>query len=135
MASVQAQPAPAGGDHGTGDPGTAPVRPIGRGTLLRYRVMALTTATLLLPLVFVATPLKLFWQVSGPAAIIGFVHGWLYVLYLVFGFEISIKLKLPLGRMLLVLLAGTVPFAGFFAERYVTRLVRQAQPPAGTPTP
>jgi len=127
MASVQAQPAP-GGD---GTPAGTRPRPVTRGALLRYRVMALTTATLLLPLVFVATPLDLIWHVSGPAAVIGFLHGWLYVVYLVFGFEISLKLKLPLVRMLLVLLAGTVPFAGFFAERYVTRTVRRLAPAAG----
>jgi integral membrane protein len=124
MMSVEAQ---------YGAAGTGARRPVSRGTLLRYRVLALVTAVLLIPLIFVATPLDLFADIHGPAAVLGFVHGWLYVLYLVFAFIIAVQLRLPLGRMLLVLLAGTVPFAGFFAERYVTHAWQRANadlPPA-----
>jgi integral membrane protein len=96
-------------------------RPVGRGVLIRYRVLAYVTAVLLLPLVFVATPLDLWTTVKWPATVLGIAHGWLYMLYVVFAFEIAVKLKLPLSRMLLVVLAGTVPFGAFFAERYVTR--------------
>ena len=123
--SVEAQP---------GAAGTRPRGPVSRGALLRYRVLALTTAVLLIPLVFIATPLDLFADIHAPAAILGFVHGWLYVAYLVFAFLIAVQLRLPLGRMLLVLLAGTVPFAGFFAERYVTRAWHRAAAVTGTGT-
>lgn len=114
-----------------GAAGTRPRRPVSRGALLRYRVLALTTATLLIPLIFVATPLQLFAGIDAPAAILGFVHGWLYVIYLVFAFLIAVQLRLPLIRMLLVLLAGTVPFAGFFAERYVTHAWERANAATG----
>jgi integral membrane protein len=83
--------------------------------------MAYVTGVLLIPLVFVATPLDLWGHTPGPAAILGFLHGWLYVIYLAFAFELTVRLKYPLGRMLLVLLAGTVPFCSFIAERKVTR--------------
>lgn len=96
-------------------------RPVGRGVLLRYRVLAYVTAVLLLPLVFVATPLDLWGGVKAPATVLGIAHGYLYMLYVIFAFEIAVKLKLPLSRMLLVVLAGTIPFGAFFAERYVTR--------------
>ena len=97
-------------------------RPVGRGVLIRYRVLAYVTAVLLLPLVFVATPLDIWGDVKAPATILGIAHGYLYMLYVVFAFEIAVKLKLPLSRMLLVVLAGTIPFGAFFAERYVTRV-------------
>jgi integral membrane protein len=96
-------------------------RPVGRGVLLRYRVLAYVTAVLLLPLVFVATPLDLWGGVKAPATVLGIAHGYLYMLYVIFAFEIAVKLKLPLSRMVLVVLAGTIPFGAFFAERYVTR--------------
>ena len=53
--------------------------------------------------------------------VVGFAHGWLYVVYLIFAFEVCYKAKWPLGRMAWVLLAGTVPTAAFFVERRVTR--------------
>jgi integral membrane protein len=107
-------------------------RPVGKGVLIRYRVLAYVTAVLLLPLVFVATPLDLWSTVKWPATVLGIAHGWLYMLYVVFAFEIAVKLKLPLSRMLLVVLAGTIPFGAFFAERYVTRAWRRfPRPPAG----
>jgi integral membrane protein len=96
-------------------------RPVGRGVLIRYRVLAYVTAVLLLPLVFVATPLDLWGGVKTPATVLGIAHGYLYMLYVVFAFESAVKLRLPLSRMLLVVLAGTIPFGAFFAERYVTR--------------
>jgi integral membrane protein len=96
-------------------------RPVGQGVLIRYRALAYITAVLLLPLVFIATPLDIWGGVKAPATILGIAHGWLYMLYVVFAFEIGVKLRLPLVRMVLVVLAGTVPFGAFFAERYVTR--------------
>ena len=96
-------------------------RPVGRGVLIRYRVLAYVTAVLLIPLVFVATPLDLWGGIKGPATVLGIGHGYLYMLYVVFAFECAVKLRLPLVRMLLVVLAGTIPFGAFVAERYVTR--------------
>lgn len=97
---------------------------------MRYRVMAYVTGVLLIPLVFVATPLDLWGNTPGPAAILGFLHGWLYVIYLVTAFELTVRLKYPLGKMLLVLLAGTVPFCSFVAEREVSKAWRAGQPTA-----
>lgn len=88
--------------------------------MIRYRIMAYVTGVLLIPLVFVATPLDLWGNTPGPAAVLGFAHGWLFVLYLVTAFELTVRLRYPLRAMLLVLLAGTVPFCSFIAERKLT---------------
>ncbi len=98
------------------------MKPVRRNVLIRYRILAYVTAVLLIPLVFVATPLDLWGGVKGPATVLGIAHGYLYMVYVVFAFEIAIKLRLPLLRMILVVLAGTIPFGAFFAERYVTRV-------------
>jgi integral membrane protein len=113
--------------------------PVSRGVLIRYRVMAYVTAVLLLLLVFYAVPVQIWGHDERPEKIIGMLHGYLYMVYLVFAFEISVKLKVPLGRMVLVLLAGTVPFGAFFAERALTRRWHANQrslsaPVAGNPT-
>jgi hypothetical protein len=68
-------------------------RPVRRSVLIRYRVMAWTTGVLLIPLVFIATPLDLWAGIPGPAAVLGFVHGWLYVVYVAFAFELTVRLR------------------------------------------
>jgi integral membrane protein len=88
--------------------------------LIRYRILAYVTAVLLLVLVCYAVPVQIWGHDKRPEAIIGMLHGYLYLLYLAFAFEITVKLRVPLGRMVLVLLAGTVPLGAFFAERWVT---------------
>jgi integral membrane protein len=110
-------------------------RPVSRGVLLRYRVMAYVTGVLLPVLVFVAVPIQIWGHNKTPEAIIGMAHGYLYMVYLIVAFEVTVKLKVPLPRMVLVLLAGTVPFGSFFAERSITRLWQANQQTAVEPVP
>jgi len=110
-------------------------RPVSRVLLLAYRVMAYLTAILLIPLVFVATPLDLIWDKPALAGALGFAHGMLYMVYVAVAFVIGIALRLSLVRIVLVLLAGTVPFAGFFAERYITHAWERANAAVVPPAP
>ncbi|WP_335974645.1 MULTISPECIES: DUF3817 domain-containing protein [Streptomycetaceae] len=91
--------------------------------LTRYRVMAYVTGVLLIVLTLsvIAEYVLHIDGASTATGIVGFAHGWLYVVYLVFAFDLSTKAKWPLSRMAWVLLAGTVPTAAFFVERRVTR--------------
>jgi integral membrane protein len=95
---------------------------VNRGVLIRYRVMAYTTAVLLIVLVFVGIPLQVAAGKTDVVKVVGTLHGYLYLVYLGVAFDLTRKLRVPLGRMLLVLLAGTVPFCAFVAERKLTRL-------------
>jgi integral membrane protein len=89
--------------------------------LVRYRVMAFTTATLLIVLVFVGVPLQVAADRPGVVNVVGTLHGFLYIVYLVTAFQLTRRLGIPKWQMLLVLLAGTVPFCAFVAERKMTR--------------
>ncbi|MCA0436045.1 MAG: DUF3817 domain-containing protein [Actinobacteria bacterium] len=51
-------------------------------------------------------------------------HGFLYMIYAVATFYLSLKVRWPLGRLILILLAGCVPFLSFVAERKVEQEVR-----------
>jgi len=51
------------------------------------------------------------------------LHGIVYMVYLVVGFDISRKANLTWGQTLLVLLAGTVPVMSFVAEKRIRRRV------------
>jgi integral membrane protein len=93
--------------------------------LTRYRVMAYVVGVLLLVLVFVAMPLKYFADQPTLVAIVGPLHGFLYMVYLVTAFDLAVRAKWPFLRTLWILLAGTVPVMSFVAERKVTRWIRQ----------
>lgn len=99
--------------------------------LVSYRVLAYVTAVLLVLLTF-GMPLKYFWE-SGtdPQAVgdwithyVGILHGWLYMGYVLVVLLLSDRQKWSKKMTVLVALAGTVPFAAFFAER---RVVERAQ--------
>lgn len=49
------------------------------------------------------------------------LHGIIYMVYLVAGFNISQKAKLSLWQTFLVLIAGTVPIMSFIAESKLRR--------------
>lgn len=93
--------------------------------LLRYRVIAYVVGVVLLVLVGVAMPMKYFGS-KDPSLVetVGPVHGFLYVVYLVLAFDLARRARWSLRRTVLVLLAGTVPFLSFVAERKVTGWVR-----------
>jgi integral membrane protein len=94
------------------------------GALLRYRVMAILTGTMLVLLVFVAVPLQVWANEDGPAAVIGTAHGFLFMVYLVTALDLGVRRRWHLVKLGLVMLAGTVPFCSFIAERKITHEVR-----------
>ncbi|NSC23964.1 DUF3817 domain-containing protein [Streptomyces albus subsp. chlorinus] len=104
-----------------------------RSVLTRYRVMAYVTAVLLVLLTLGVIGKYLLGMdgAAGFTSVVGIAHGWLYILYLVFAFDLGQKAKWPLGKQLWVLLAGTVPTAAFFVERKVTREVEPLVKDAG----
>jgi integral membrane protein len=95
--------------------------------LLRYRVMANIVGVLLIALIVVAVPLKYFAGMPGPVAVIGTAHGFLYALFLLAAFDLALRGKWSATGTVAVLLAGTVPFLSFYAERTVTRKLRAGE--------
>lgn len=101
--------------------------------LSAYRVMAYVVGVMLLALVLVAMPLKYLADEPGAVHVVGPLHGFLYFAYLVVTLALAVTARWSLARTVLVLLAGTIPFCSFVAERDVTRRER-ARILAGTPT-
>lgn len=98
-----------------------------RLALTVYRVLAYLTGTGLVILVCVAMPLKYIWGIERPVAIVGMLHGFLYMGYVVAALVLAERCRWRPVRAVLVALAGTVPFVSFVAERRVTRLVREQE--------
>jgi len=115
------------------------VRSALRSALTRYRVLAWATGVFLLlltlhvlvqwrqsateGLAFGDAPGLGRW-VPGAQHWVPMVHGYLYLVYVIVAVDLWFRTRLPAGRMVLVVLAGTVPFMSFVAERWVTGRVR-----------
>ena len=101
--------------------------------LKRYRVVAYIVGVLLLVLVGVAMPLKYLGDRPEMVAVVGPIHGFVYMVYLVVAFDLSVRAKWTFTRTLVILLAGTIPVMSFVAERKVTSWIRQRR--ETTPAP
>ncbi len=101
---------------------------VGPRALTTFRVLAWITGVLLVVNVFIASPLKYLGDHPGPAELGWQVHGWAYAAYFVSAAFLAYRLRWGVWRAVLVLLAGTVPFASFVAERKVVAEVRTVSP-------
>jgi integral membrane protein len=89
-----------------------------------YRILAYVVGVVLVVLVLVAVPLKYAADVPQLVQLVGPVHGVLYIVYLLATFNLATKAKFSWRRTVLVMLAGTIPFVSFVAERSVTAGLR-----------
>ena len=87
-----------------------------RGALIRYRVMAYLVGTLLIVLVLVAVPLKYFDGNGVVVTFTGVPHGYLYMVLLITAYDLGRRVHWPWKRLILIGLAGTIPFLSFVAE-------------------
>jgi integral membrane protein len=95
-----------------------------RNALIRYRIMAYTVGVLLVILMCVGVPLKYFADNDTVVTWTGIPHGFLYMALLITAFDLGIRAKWSWKRLLLIALAGTIPFLSFVAERSATKNVR-----------
>lgn len=103
-----------------------------RGAFLRYRVMAWITGVVLAALTIWLVVGYVFLDYANTEVkpelyrILWMAHGWLYVIYLITGIDLAFRVRYSVPRTLALLIAGTIPFASFFAEAIVHKdLVRR----------
>jgi integral membrane protein len=97
--------------------------------------MAYVTGTLLIVLCFVAVPLKYFAHNGVLSAAVGVPHGTVcYPLYLLATFDLYRRVRWPLPKVALIVLAGIIPCLTFYVERRVVAELRaSAAEPAADP--
>ena len=97
-----------------------------QGALKRYRIMAFVTG-----FVLIAGCITLIFKygtsvhIDKASGYLWIAHGWLFVVYVLATAHLGIKLRWPLARYGLVMLAGTIPTMSFVAEHIVTRAAAQ----------
>jgi len=95
--------------------------------LRRYRVLAYLVGVMLLVLV-TAMGFKYIGDRPRGVEIVGPIHGFVYAVYLAIALDLALRARWSIRGTLLVLIAGTIPFLSFVAERAVTRHVRAGRP-------
>lgn len=102
------------------------------GAFLRYRIMAWVTGVVLASLTIWLVVGYGFLDYANTASKpelyrgLWLAHGWLYVIYLIVGVDLAFRVRYSVPRTLGILIAGTIPFASFFAEAAVHKdLVRR----------
>lgn len=100
-----------------------------RNALIRYRIMAYTVGVLLVILMCVGVPLKYFGNNDTVVTWTAIPHGWLYMLLLITAFDLGRRARWSWKRLILIALAGTIPFLSFVAERSATKDVRRKLAP------
>ncbi|MFE3327472.1 DUF3817 domain-containing protein [Streptomyces sp. NPDC059176] len=103
-----------------------------KSVLTRYRVMAYVTAVMLLILCGCMVAKYGFGEGEDLTLMVSQVHGVLFIIYLIFAFDLGSKAKWPFGKLLWVLVSGTIPTAAFFVER---KVVREVEPLVDGPAP
>ena len=102
--------------------------------LTRYRVMAFTTGFVLLAgTIALILKYTTHLHMEPGTGLLWLAHGWLFLIYVVVTAMLGVRLRWPLGRYVLVMLAGTIPTMSFVAEHVVTRAIRDAAEPQPVP--
>lgn len=97
-----------------------------RARLLVFRIFAWVTGVMLLALCVAMVFAYGFGDRRG-ISIVGPIHGFLYMGYIVATLMLAERLRWRPVKALLVLAAGTIPVASFVAERKVTNEVQAGQ--------
>jgi integral membrane protein len=92
-----------------------------RTAVQRYRIMAYITGVLIIIVVFAGIPLQIWDHNTVIVNGVGTVHGFLYMVYILFAYLLARKLRMRPQPTVLLLLAGTVPIMTFAVERWMTR--------------
>ena len=98
------------------------------GALARYRVLAYLVGAMLIVLVCIGVPLRYAAGEAGVVSVVGPLHGFLYIVYLIAAFDLARRARLNLWQLAAMVLSGLVPTLAFFVERRVTRRVEAILP-------
>ncbi|MBU6148279.1 MAG: DUF3817 domain-containing protein [Actinomycetales bacterium] len=89
-----------------------------------YRVMSMIVGTVLVIFILIAMPQKYLLDQPLGVEVISPIHGFLYAVFALIVIMLGFSDRWSLGRMVLILLAGTVPFVSFYAEHRTVEFLR-----------
>jgi integral membrane protein len=95
------------------------------GALLRYRIMAFVVGVALLVLCLVGIPLQYAAGKPQVVAVVGPIHGALYIIYLLTVIDLARRARFSLLELAAMISSGFFPFLAFVMEHEVNLRVRR----------
>ncbi len=95
--------------------------------LTRYRIMSFAAGIMSLLLWFVELPIKYLLDVPSleeKVLWIPIAHGYVYAVYVLATVNLAVKARWQIKRIILFVLAGTLPIASFITERRAQKLAQ-----------
>jgi integral membrane protein len=85
--------------------------------LHRFRIVAITEGISFLVLLLIAMPLKYMLDIPGPVAILGWIHGVLFMVFIFFAILVFIYSEKKVMWLVKALLSSLIPFGPFILGR------------------
>lgn len=85
----------------------------------RFRTVAIFEGISFLVLLFIAMPLKYLADKPQAVNIVGWIHGFLFVLYMITGLMVMISLKWSLKKTATAVFASIIPFGPFILDKKI----------------
>ena len=82
----------------------------------RFRLVGIAEGISFLLLLSVAMPLKYLAHINEAVLIMGWIHGFLFILYIIMLALVKISLHWPLSRVLIAFIASLIPFGTFLMD-------------------
>ncbi len=90
-----------------------------------FRIVAVLEGVSYLLLLFIASPLKWFYDDPQYVKLLGMPHGILFMIYVVIAVLISSEMKWTTRTLWIVLIASVLPFGTFYIDKkYLTKSSR-----------
>ncbi|HSI75765.1 MAG TPA: DUF3817 domain-containing protein [Lunatimonas sp.] len=95
--------------------------------LNRFRIVSITEGISMVVLVFIAMPLKWIFELPVMVTYVGWIHGALFIAYILILFPTSRKLRWPFVKAVFALGAAILPFGPFLFDRKLKKEMKLIQ--------
>ncbi|HEX8314154.1 MAG TPA: DUF3817 domain-containing protein [Flavisolibacter sp.] len=87
------------------------------GSIKLLRKVGLMEGISLLVLLFIAMPLKYIWDQPGAVKIVGWIHGALFVLFMLLVLRVYDQRSWPFKKVIIAFIAAFLPFGTFVFDK------------------
>jgi len=87
----------------------------------RFRTIAITEGISFLVLLFIAMPLKYFAGIPEAVTVVGWLHGLLFVLYMIAGLDVRKVHNWNGKKVFIAVMAAFLPFGPFLLDNYLIK--------------
>lgn len=85
----------------------------------RFRIIAVCEGISFLILLFIAMPLKYFAGLPQYVMFVGWIHGILFIIYMISGFNVKTTHKWGIGKTFFAVIASLIPFGPFILDKKI----------------